>query len=165
TIARAGELATHAVRAAATDFAEGVDAFNRLKGEAEEEGWLDDVGSEGITGALAANPVFFVSSVWWFFDTDTSWDFDPRDTLAALDVRQLWLLGGQDRAAPSEATQRVLADITAGGADVEVKVFPSADHGLVERVGGPSGPAARYVDGYWQAIAEFMVDAVPSSPE
>ncbi|MEM6531530.1 MAG: alpha/beta hydrolase [Myxococcota bacterium] len=156
TVDRAAEFAAASVRVADSDFADGLDQLEALKSEAEADGWLSAIGSDGISGALASNPVFFVRLLWGFFDADTSWRFAPADTLRSLNVPQLWLLGGQDRDAPSAQTQHILGELAASGLDVQLRVFPTADHGLIERVGGPDGPAARYVDGYAQAIAEFV---------
>lgn len=153
---RARSLVEAAVVLADTDFSEGADEFARLKKQAQAEGWLEDIGSQGITGALASYPVFFVRSTWSFFDTNTSWGYDPKGTLASLDVPQLWLLGGQDKDAPSASTQNVLKELVASGKSIEMKVYENTDHGLVERVGGPEGPPSRYVEGYWQAVADFM---------
>ncbi|MEL6548533.1 MAG: CocE/NonD family hydrolase, partial [Myxococcota bacterium] len=71
-VAAAGEFAEQCARVANTDFAEGVDQLGAMKADAERDGWLGDVGGDGITGALAQNPVFFVDLLWGLFDTDTT---------------------------------------------------------------------------------------------
>ncbi|MEL7305642.1 MAG: alpha/beta fold hydrolase [Myxococcota bacterium] len=163
-LGRSRALVEAGVVLADSDFSRGTEVFGKLKKQAEAEGWLEDIGSEGLTGALARYPVFFVRSTWSFFDTNTSWSYDPKSTLASLDTPQLWLLGGQDKDAPSASTQTVLRELAASGNDIEVEVYETADHGLVERVGGPEGPASRFVEGYWQAVANFMLGIGGSTP-
>lgn len=161
-IARGAALAEAAVRVADSDFAQGVADFRDLKQAARDEGWLTDLNPANLTGVLAQRPVFAVRSVWRFFDVNTSWTYDPRDTIAQTAAPQLWLLGGRDRAAPSEETQAVLRELSRAGADIEVQVFPTADHGLVEREGGRDGPATRYTDGYLKAVIDFALQLDPA---
>ena len=67
---------------------------------------------------------------------------DPQPLLASLRTRQLWLLGGSDRQAPSAGTQDVLRELQRQGRDVSVVVFPRADHGLIEPLPLPDGRRA-----------------------
>lgn len=65
-------------------------------------------------------------------------DYDPMPVLRKLDVRQLWILGGQDIDAPYAETFRRLRTLQTEGKPVSIAVYPHVEHGLYafEEVGG-----------------------------
>src|SRR3546814_6341709 len=58
--------------------------------------------------------------------------YDPMPTLRAVDVPQLWALGGQDIDAPAGETARRIKGLIAEGRPITLAVFPKAEHGMTE---------------------------------
>ena len=57
--------------------------------------------------------------------------FDPRESIEALDIPVLWVLGGRDSSIPTKETVRILDEIIAEyDKDFTVHVFPQGTHGL-----------------------------------
>lgn len=156
TVEAAGQLADAAAALAASDFAVGLETFTELKARAEAEGWLSDIGEDNLTAALSQYPVWVVRLLWPVFDADTPWAHDPVPILEALDIPQLWVLGGEDVEAPSAETIAILSDLQREtGRDIVTAVFPTAGHGMIER-GGPDA-GRRLVDGYHQLLLDFIL--------
>ncbi len=90
--------------------------------------------------------------------TKDSWFHDSRPLLAKLDVPMLWLLGGQDLEAPNEATIVELQRLQQQGKPIELKIFPNADHGILEfEVKDGERIYTRYAPGYFQAQREWLL--------
>ena len=88
-----------------------------------------------------------------------SFDHEPGPVIAALRTRQLWLLGGRDRQAPNAGTQAFLRDLQRQGRDVEVVVFPLADHGLIQSVRQADGrEVPALAPGLFDLTAAWILD-------
>lgn len=155
TVATAGALADAAITLADSDFAVGQDEFAALKAQAETEGWLADIAEDNLTAALGQNPVWVVNLVWPLFDVDTPWRHEPAPIIQSLDIPQLWVLGGSDTEAPSDETVAILRDLQRDtNRGIVTAVFPTADHGMIEREGPDAGN--RIVDGYYRLVIDFI---------
>jgi pimeloyl-ACP methyl ester carboxylesterase len=84
--------------------------------------------------------------------------YDPMPVLTNLDVPQLWLLGAQDRDAPSAETIRRLAALRKSGRPIKTVVFPNADHGIYEFETLPNGErvSTRQPENYFPLMREFI---------
>ncbi len=91
------------------------------------------------------------------FETYIDPFYDPVPTLERLDVPMLWLLGGDDIEAPPGPTIAVLARLRAAGKPVTTRIFPHADHGIIEFT-LVSGRRVRthYAPGYFDAMAKWV---------
>src|SRR3546814_9603661 len=71
-------------------------------------------------------------------------------TLRAVDVPQLWALGGQDIDAPAGETARRIKGLIAEGRPITLAVFPKAEHGMTEFETAPDGSrvSTRFTPGY-----------------
>lgn len=87
---------------------------------------------------------------------------EPLPVLAALQAPQLWLLAGADRQAPSPGTQRHLRQLQAQGRDVDVLVFPQADHGLLELRPTPEGTHTAYAAQQFELVASWILHGRPA---
>ncbi|MEM8590814.1 MAG: CocE/NonD family hydrolase [Pseudomonadota bacterium] len=155
TVATAGALADAAITLADTDFAVGQEAFAALKAQAETEGWLTDIAEDNLTAALGQNPVWVVNLVWPLFDVDTPWRHEPVPIIQSQDIPQLWVLGGSDTEAPSDETVAILRNLQRDtNRGIVTAVFPTADHGMIEREGPDAGN--RIVDGYYRRVIDFI---------
>src|SRR3546814_1463856 len=65
--------------------------------------------------------------------------YDPMPTLRAVDVPQLWALGGQDIDAPAGETARRIKGLIAEGRPITLAVFPKAEHGMTQFETAPDG--------------------------
>jgi uncharacterized protein len=84
--------------------------------------------------------------------------YDPIPVLTNLDVPQLWILGGQDRDAPSGETTRRLAGLRKAGRPITNVVFPNAEHGMYEFETLPSGErvSTRQPEDYFPLMRDFI---------
>src|SRR5207248_2714120 len=84
--------------------------------------------------------------------------YDPMPVLANLEVPQLWILGGQDRDAPSGETLRRLTALRKAGRPIRTVVFPNADHGIYEYETRPDGErvSTRQPEGYLPLMRDFI---------
>jgi uncharacterized protein len=64
--------------------------------------------------------------------SEISWHYDSFETLEKLDIPMLWVLGGDDIEAPNEVTIAELERLRATGKPIDLKIYPTADHGIVE---------------------------------
>jgi dienelactone hydrolase len=85
--------------------------------------------------------------------------YDPMPVLRRLDVPQLWLLGAEDRDAPSAETARRLRMLAARGRPISVAIFPRAEHGLYEYEERPDGErlSTRQPEGYFRIMRDFIL--------
>lgn len=137
---------------------EGYDELDAFKAAHASAPWMAAIQPRSYTG------------IFLKFDSDAlrahgpamaqglSFDHEPRPVLEQLRSRQLWLLGGSDRQAPSEGTQAILRDLQRQGRDVSVIVFPRADHGLIETRTPTDGRRLPvYSAGLFDATADWVL--------
>jgi dienelactone hydrolase len=86
-----------------------------------------------------------------------AWFYDPMPVLSTLDVPMLWLIGGQDVEAIPEVTIRRLTELQAQGRPVELKIFPTADHGILEfEMKDGQRVYTGYSPGYFQTAIDWL---------
>lgn len=61
--------------------------------------------------------------------------FDPRAVIATLRAPSLWLFGEHDNSVPTAKSVQALDSLAASGAPVASRVFPGADHVMMQRDG------------------------------
>lgn len=156
-MAGARALAEAAGRLLASDWHEGQAEMAALKEQYRDEPWYDAIEGE-FTHEFLVRPIWQLRAAWPFFDRGTSWDYDPRPVLDGLDIPVLWVLGGDDAEAPSQETQRIVGELQAAGRPVDLAVFPTADHGIIEFETGPNGErlSIRYSEGYFPLLADWV---------
>lgn len=93
-----------------------------------------------------------------------SFDHEPRPVIEAIRPRQLWLLGGSDRQAPSAGTQSILRQIQQKRRNIAVVVFPKADHGLIEPVTAANGVSRAYSAKLFDLTADWILDKKLPAP-
>ena len=94
-----------------------------------------------------------------------SFNYEPRPVIETIKPRQLWLLGGSDRQAPSARTVEILQEIQHTRADLDVVVFPAADHGLTERFKGAGGETSAYSRGLFDLLASWILTGTPAAAD
>lgn len=155
-LAKAREITDATGRIMATGGSGGWEELDALKEKYGAEPWLADVEGE-YTGDFVRNPSWGVRLALPFFDTGTSWNYDPVPTLRSLDIPQLWILAGRDREAPSAETRAILRSLQAEKPALDLVVFEEADHGILlfEEQGG-ARTYTRYAPGYFPLLAGWI---------
>lgn len=94
-----------------------------------------------------------------FDNLELIWDYDAEHTLKQLSLPMLWIVAGQDREAPAQASLASLAKSQAQGKPFEVYVFPDTDHGMNEFLELPDGSRrnTRVTDGYFRLLGDWIL--------
>ena len=157
---KANALADAAAAIVESDFREGFAALEILKLRYRNEPWFASIRGNytgfvlsATTDDLRKNGPAMVAGI--------PLRYDPMPVLENLDVRQLWLLGGQDRDAPSAETLRRLNSLKRSGRPIDVVVYPDVDHGMYEFETLPDGERVftRQPATYFQQMRDFILAA------
>ncbi len=117
------------------------------------ETWAGSMLKMGLAQAKVVVPKMFETFIDPFYD--------PVPTLEALDIPMLWLLGGEDIEAPTGPTIAVLARLEREGKPVTTRIFPGADHGIIEfAIRAGRRVRTRYAPGYFDAMADWVTQQV-----
>ncbi len=131
TLRKAREVTDATGMIASSDGKRGWPEFEAVRAKYAGEPWWKALKGE-YTGLIASHTPAQVAAEAAKIDYEVSWDYDPMPVLRSLSVPQLWMVGGDDVEAPSEETQRRLAELGRAGRPLTSVVFPSADHGILE---------------------------------
>ena len=157
-IEKAREITEITGRAMASDFKEGMDEMAAVRARYEDEPWFGDLGGE-FTGEFMKRPNWMIRLMAPFFDVGTSWDYDPRPALDAIEGPHLWVLAEKDREAPHEGTLAILKEIQQSRPNLDIVVFPDTDHGIYEFVEDAEGnrTPVRFAPGYYGLLRDFIL--------
>jgi pimeloyl-ACP methyl ester carboxylesterase len=155
-IAKAREITDATGRVMASDFETGFDDLDAVRAKYGKEPWFAKIKGE-FTGDFLNYPNWVISLLGPWFDVGTTWDYDPLPALRAYQGPHLWILAGRDSSAPSDNTLRILRELQPAHPNLDIVVFPTADHGITEfedkdgkRVG------TRFSEGYFQLLADWI---------
>tara|TARA_R110002073_G_scaffold88731_4_gene210569 strand:+ start:8060 stop:9415 length:1356 start_codon:yes stop_codon:yes gene_type:complete len=143
-------------RLMASGFTEGQAEFVRLKRLWGNEDWFREIEGEYSGHMLRAGVTGFKFVYLNFIDAGTSWGHDSIGVMNQVDVPVLWVLAGQDREAPPDATRDILHDLIAGGRAIELVEFANTDHGILEFIETETGrESTRYAEGYFRLLGDW----------
>jgi uncharacterized protein len=93
-----------------------------------------------------------------FDNLELIWDYDAVAALKRVNVPVLWVLAGEDREAPIQASRAALLGLMKAGKPIEVYLFPDTDHGMVEFVTNADGSrtVTRITDGYLRLLGDWI---------
>lgn len=93
-----------------------------------------------------------------FDNLELIWDYNAAATLTKLKTPLLWVMAGDDREAPIEATRATLLARIRAGQTIDAYVFPDTDHGIFEYRINPDGTRTntRVTDGYLKLLADWI---------
>jgi pimeloyl-ACP methyl ester carboxylesterase len=156
-IAKAREITGATGRVMASDFREGFDGLDAVRAKYEKEPWYPKIKGE-FTGDFLSTPNWLIKLIGPFFDVGTSWEYDPVPALKAYERPHLWVLGGRDSSAPSANTLRILREVQASRPNLDVVMFPTADHGIIE-FDEKDGERehTRFSEGYLRLVADWIL--------
>ncbi len=130
--ARALTAATE--RIVRSNFTDGFEALDALKEAYAGEPWLAAIVPRSYTGILLR--VTSAQAREAGPKEGITFDYDPQPLILKAKARQLWLLGGEDRQIPLANTLPALKAIQQSRSDLNIIVFPAADHGLIQPAKG-----------------------------
>jgi uncharacterized protein len=131
---------------------DGFEELDAFKAKHAAAPWLKAIQPRSYTGLFLQVPSSVLKEHGAAMAQGLPFAFDPQPVIASIPTRQLWLLAGSDRQAPNAGTQAFLRKQQARGRDIAVRVFPHADHGLIE-------PGPRFSTAAFEAAATWMQSA------
>lgn len=154
---QAEELTAATERVVRSNFTDGFDALEAVKAKYAGAPWLAAIQPRSYTGVLLRAAPAEARGNGPTLSQGLTFGYEPRPIIETIKARQLWLLGGRDRQAPSAGTVKVLTEIQKVRPDVDVIVFPDADHGLLQKSKGPEGDITAYPPGLFDQMASWIL--------
>ena len=141
-----------------SDMREGLAELDTFKANHSNAPWLGAIQPRSYTGIFLKFSSEDIKNNGPAMAQGLSFGYDPRPVIEAIKPRQLWLLGGSDRQAPSAGTQAILKQVQLRRADIAVVVFPKADHGLIESAQTDDGVTSFYSPKLFDITADWIKD-------
>lgn len=155
-LAQARQVTDVTGRLMASGFTDGREDFGRLKQLWGDEDWFHAIEGEYSGQMLDAGVVGFKFVYLNFFDAGTSWGHDSIAVMNQVEVPVLWVLAGQDRDAPPDATRDILQTMIAEGRMIDLVEFANTEHGILEFIETESGrESTRYAEGYFRLLGDW----------
>ncbi len=155
-MAKGAALADLTARVVRSNFRDGFDELDSFRAAHAGEAWLKAIQPRSYTGVLLTLSSADAKAGGAAAAQGLSFGYEPRPVIETIKPRQLWLLGGSDHQAPNEATQAILRQIQDRRSDLDVVVFPKADHGLIERSQSAGGVRSAYSPRLFDIVAAWI---------
>ncbi len=156
---RVGRLSDATAQLMRTHFSEGFESLAKVRAEIGDAAWARTIRGEHSGDMLRMSDADLRRIGRARFDNlELIWDYDAEAALRRLNVPLLWVLAGEDQAAPIEATRRILAGLRSNGQTLDIYLFPDTDHGMVEFRSDAQGNRTytRITDGYLRLLADWI---------
>jgi hypothetical protein len=141
----------------ASDFKDGFEQLDAVRAKYEKEPWYPKAKGE-FTGDFLAYPDWMLRLAGPWMGVGTSWDYDPVPALKAYEKPHLWVLAGRDSSAPSANTLRILREVQAIRPNLDIVMFPTADHGIIEfEEKNGERLETRFSEGYFKLVADWIL--------
>lgn len=155
-IAKAREITDATGRVVASRFEDGYEGLDAVRAKYGQEPWFEKIEGE-YSGHLLRNPNWLIRIIGPWYDVGTSWDYDPLPALEAYQGPHIWLIAGRDSSAPSENTLRILRAMQPTHPQLDIVLFPTADHGNVEfEEKDGKRVRTRFAEGYFPLLVEWI---------
>lgn len=157
-VAKAMQVADATAAIVASGFREGYDQLAAVRAKYGNEPWFEYVRGN-ISFFMLDNPEATVREQGPVLLAGVPAHYDPMPVLRNLDTPQLWILGAEDRDAPSAETVRRLRALQAAGKPITVAVFPDTGHGIYEYETTVDGERVdtRNPEGYFAMMRDFVL--------
>jgi uncharacterized protein len=155
-ISKALEVASAAEAVFESGFTEGFERFDAVRAKYRHEPWYKDLHGNYTHFFLPYSEAELREKgkefIW-----GTPFRYDPMPTLRSVKASQLWILGEDDREAPSAETSRRIKTLIAEGKPIILALFPHAEHGMTEYEIASNGErvSTRYAPGYFAMMRDF----------
>ncbi len=158
-IEKAREVTKATGEIVASHFEAGFENLTKMKTKYTDEPWLTEIEGE-FTGDIlrASDAELRGGGPDDFDDADVPWRHDAMAVLRSLSLPQLWVIAGEDTAAPGALTRQRLATLQQEGLPITTALFPGTDHGMVEFIEAPDGSRhyTHFTEGYFRLITDYM---------
>lgn len=156
-IAKVREITDATGRVMASNFKDGFDELDAVRAQYGKEPWFAKIKGE-FTGDFLNTSNWLIRLLGPWFDVGTSWVYDPLPALQAYQGPHLWILAGRDSSAPSANTLRILREVQKTHANLDIVMFPTADHGITEfEMKNGSRVGTRFSEGYFQLLVDWIL--------
>jgi alpha-beta hydrolase superfamily lysophospholipase len=130
-VAKGRELTDITARIMLSRFTDGLEDLRKFKAEHAGAKWLQEVEGD-FTGPLLRSPDDQFEELRKLLGFDAIFDYDAPAALRRVQVPMLWIVAGKDTEAPSAPTLEFLRALQAAPPQLDIAIFPNADHGILE---------------------------------
>ena len=130
-IARGRELTAITGRVMLSRFTDGLEDLRKFKAAHDSEKWLHEVEGD-FTGPLLRSPDDQFKELRAALGFDAILDYDAQAALRRVRMPMLWVVAGKDTEAPPVPTLEFLRGLQPAPPQLDIAVFPNADHGIIE---------------------------------
>src|SRR5687767_7191331 len=130
-VARGRELTDITGRIMLSRFTDGLDDLRKFKAAHADAKWLQEVEGD-FTGPLLRSPDDKFEELRKLLGFDAILDYDAQAALRRVRVPMLWIVAGKDTEAPPGPTLEFLRTLQPEPPQLDIAVFPNADHGIIE---------------------------------
>jgi len=154
-IAKGRELTSITSRIMLSRFTDGLDDLRKFKAAHANEKWLGEVEGD-FTGPLVRSPDEQFTELRSALGFDAILDYDAQAALRRVRVPMLWIVAGKDTEAPPAPTLEFLRTLQTAPPQLDIAIFPNADHGILEEGEQNGQPFARQSAGYHDLLAHWI---------
>jgi uncharacterized protein len=130
-VAKGRELTDITGRIMLSRFTDGLEDLRKFKAAHADAKWLQEVEGD-FTGPLLRSPDDQFEELRKLLGFDAILDYDAQAALRRVRVPMLWIVAGKDTEAPSAPTLEFLRTLQPEPPQLDIAVFPNADHGILE---------------------------------
>jgi uncharacterized protein len=130
-VAKGRELTDITGRIMLSRFTDGLEDLRKFKAAHASEKWLQEVEGD-FTGPLLRSPDDQFEELRKLLGFDAILDYDAQAALRRVQVPMLWIVAGKDTEAPPGPTLEFLRTLQPEPPQLDIAVFPNADHGILE---------------------------------
>ena len=154
-LAKGRELTAITGRIMLSRFTDGLEDLRKFKAAHADEKWLGEVEGD-FTGPLLRSPDDQFTELRAALGFDAILDYDAQAALRRVRTPMLWIVAGKDTEAPSAPTLEFLRTLQAAPPQLDIAIFPNADHGIIEEGEQGGVPFARQSAGYHDLLAHWI---------
>jgi pimeloyl-ACP methyl ester carboxylesterase len=130
-VAKGRELTDITARIMLSRFTDGLEDLRKFKAAHAGAKWLQEVEGD-FTGPLLRSPDDQFEELRKLLGFDAILDYDAQAALRRVRVPMLWIVAGKDTEAPPGPTLEFLRTLQPEPPQLDIAVFPNADHGIIE---------------------------------
>jgi uncharacterized protein len=155
-MAKGRELTSITGRIMLSRFTDGLDDLAKFKAAHADEKWLREVEGD-FTGPLLRSPDAQFAELRALLGFDAILDYDAPAALRRVRTPMLWVIAGEDTEAPPVPTLEFVRKLQAEPTQLDIAVFPHADHGIIEmEERGGERVAIGQSKGYYDLLASWI---------
>lgn len=155
-VAKGRELTSITGRIMLSRFTDGLEDLAKFKAAHADEKWLHEVEGD-FTGPLLRSPDDQFTELRAALGFDAIMDYDAQAALRRVRTPMLWVIAGEDTEAPPVPTLEFVRKLQAAPTQLDIAVFPHADHGIIEMAEqGGERVAIGQSRGYFDLLASWI---------